>query len=147
MFIYKYLFFFKKNNFFFNQNFFLFLNKNFLNFLIFLKNKFIWLDTSGFFLNKLLIFVSVRDFFKKSQINFIFLPTLTKVFSNWMFREFNEFFKKIFFLKNDNRNLLLNYNTSQKPLLKSFPKSGFNEVIFNFEQSSLTFTNVNFIEL
>jgi hypothetical protein len=147
MFIYKYLFFFKKNNFFFNQNFFLFPNNDFLVFLVFLKNRFIWLDTSGFFLKKLLVFISIRDFFKKNQINFVFTPLLTKVFSNWMFREFNEFFKKVFFLKNDNRNLLLNYSTSQKPLVKSFPKSGFTEVIFSFEQSSLISINTNFIEL
>jgi len=64
-----------------------------------------------------------------------------------MFREFNEFFYKLFFIKNDNRNLLLDYNCAALPLSKTYPTTGTNEVVFSFNTSKLGFINVNLIEL
>jgi len=64
-----------------------------------------------------------------------------------MFREFNEFFYKLFFIKNDNRNLLLDYNCAALPLSKTYLTTGTNEVVFSFNTSKVSFINVNLIEL
>ena len=69
------------------------------------------------------------------------------VHNNWMFREYNEFFSTIFKTTSDNRNLLLDYNISYKPLKKNFPTIGFEEVYYDFSNGFIKYTKLNSIEL
>lgn len=67
--------------------------------------------------------------------------------ANWLERELIEFFNIHVFNKIDTRNLLLDYNFTGAPLLKTFPTEGYVELFFNFNTFSLDYISNEFIEL
>lgn len=77
------------------------------------------------------------------------IKTLENVFynSNWIERELVEFFNFNINGKNDNRNLLLDYNLTTKPLLKSYPTEGHQEIFFNYLTYNVDYVQTEFIEL
>lgn len=89
-----------------------------------------------------------------SKFIFLFFKN-TSIFSidglffnaNWLERELIEFFNINVFNKNDTRNLLLDYNFTGAPLLKTFPTEGYVELFFNFNTYNLDYINNEFIEL
>lgn len=65
----------------------------------------------------------------------------------WLERELVEFFGISVSGRTDTRNLLLDYNLPQNPLLKSFPTEGTQEVFFNYLTYNLDYVQTEFIEL
>jgi hypothetical protein len=131
-----------------NNDLVVFLKSSIFNSLLFEKNKYLWLDLVGLQKNKVYFSTVVRDTTSLHKTVFI-TPTNTSFNtpSNWLFREFNEFFMTVFVQKADNRNLLLDYNTTYKPLLKTFPTTGVEEIFYDVNLGSLVFVNLNNIEL
>ncbi len=74
------------------------------------------------------------------------LHTISNFFYNaqWPEREISEMFGSFFFNKKDSRKLLLDYSHIGFPLLKSYPLSGYIEVIFSFMTSWLVTTTINY---
>jgi NADH dehydrogenase (ubiquinone) Fe-S protein 3 len=67
--------------------------------------------------------------------------------SLWLEREMLEFYNINIVGMVDNRNLLLDYNKNYKPLTKSFPTNGFEEVYFNIKSDQLVYLKTSNIEL
>ena len=61
------------------------------------------------------------------------IDTLEYTFSNsnWLERELVEFFNINILNRKDTRNLLLDYNSTANPLLKTYPTEGHQEIFFN----------------
>ena len=112
-------------------------------------------EVSGRYLNFLIIYnlldynTSYRyifnNFFLKTDINKTIIGLYLN--SNWLERELVEFFGLIYFDKVDTRNLLLDYNFTSNPLLKSFPTEGYQEIFYNFSSHTLDYTAAEFVEL
>lgn len=112
------------------------------------KNLFLFIDVTGIFLkNNIFANLWVRGLVTFTSTYFILPNNNISIFTNWMFREFNEFYFNLFKLRDDNRNLLLDYNLLDKPLQKNFPTSGYKEVYFNFSKSRVSYININVVEL
>lgn len=92
---------------------------------------------------------SERIIFSYFNANKTSLFTLTNTFmnANWLERELIEFFGFKVLLKLDTRNLLLDYNNINNPLLKNFPTEGINELFFNYLTYNLEYVATEFIEL
>lgn len=77
------------------------------------------------------------------------LNSLERVFSNshWLERELVEFFNINLTARSDTRNLLLDYNFTANPLLKSYPTEGHQEIFFNHLSYNLEYVNAEFVEL
>lgn len=77
------------------------------------------------------------------------LNSLEKIFSNshWLERELVEFFNINLTARSDTRNLLLDYNFTANPLLKSYPTEGHQEIFFNHLSYNLEYVNAEFVEL
>lgn len=67
--------------------------------------------------------------------------------SNWLERELVEFFNINIACRTDTRNLLLDYNFTANPLLKSYPTEGHQEIFFNHLSYNLEYVNAEFVEL
>lgn len=67
--------------------------------------------------------------------------------SNWLERELVEFFNINMSARTDTRNLLLDYNFTANPLLKSYPTEGHQEIFFNHLSYNLEYVNAEFVEL
>lgn len=106
-------------------------------------------DITGFYKPNLTVIFFYRFFNCKPYILlFDVSSTRTiKVGDNWVFREFNEFFGKIFLTYSDNRSLLLDYNANYQPLSKFFPHTGSKEIYFNYSYLDCEWVDVNHIEL
>ncbi len=89
-------------------------------------------------------YVFVSFFNNKEVIN-----SLEKVFSNshWLERELVEFFSVNLTSRSDTRNLLLDYNFTANPLLKTYPTEGHQEIFFNHLSYNLEYVNAEFVEL
>ena len=107
--------------------------------------------------NKLLSNISynniiIRNFFINSHnINFFVASISKKLFfsveslflnSTWMERECSEMLDLFFFNKYDNRNLLLQYWDTNKPLIKSNSSIGNFELFFNFLNNNIIRYNI-----
>ncbi len=77
------------------------------------------------------------------------LGSLERLFSNshWLERELVEFFNVSLTSRTDTRNLLLDYNFTANPLLKSYPTEGHQEIFFNHLSYNLEYVNAEFVEL
>lgn len=77
------------------------------------------------------------------------INSITTVFNNgnWLERELVEFFNFNLINRTDTRNLLLDYNNLNNPLLKTFPTEGLNELFFNYLTYNLEYSEIEFIEL
>lgn len=84
--------------------------------------------------------------FAQSRDSFV---SLERVFSNsnWLERELVEFFNINISLRTDTRNLLLDYNFTANPLLKSYPTEGHQEIFFNHLTYNLEYVQAEFVEL
>lgn len=113
------------------------------------------LDNINKYFEKIIIynFIDYKTNFR--YIFNLFVNKFTKIYSiekfflnaNWLERELIEFFNIQVFLKNDTRNLLLDYNLMINPLLKNFPTEGYQELYFNFNTYTLDYINSDFVEL
>lgn len=96
--------------------------------------------------------IIIRNFFINSHnINFFLASISKKLFfsieslflnSSWMERECSEMLDLFFFNKYDNRNLLLQYWDTNKPLIKSNTSIGNFEIFFNFLNNNIIRYNV-----
>lgn len=113
------------------------------------------LDNINKYFEKIIIynFIDYKTNFR--YIFNLFVNKFTKIYSiekfflnaNWLERELIEFFNIQVFLKNDTRNLLLDYNLMINPLLKNFPTEGYQELYFNFNTYTLDYINSDFVQL
>lgn len=107
--------------------------------------------------NQLYRFLTIYNFINYKTFNkylFLFLNngvlfSIDGIFfnANWLERELIEFFNIKVSNKLDTRNLLLDYNFTGAPLLKSFPTEGYTELFFNFNTYNLDYISNEFIEL
>lgn len=67
--------------------------------------------------------------------------------SNWLERELVEFFNINVCYRTDTRNLLLDYNFTANPLLKSYPTEGHQEIFFSHLSYNLEYVSTEFVEL
>lgn len=96
--------------------------------------------------------IVIRNFFINSHnINFFTISISNKKFfsleslflnSSWMERECSEMLDLFFLNKYDNRNLLLQYWDTNKPLIKSNPSIGNFEIFFNFLNNNIVRYNI-----
>lgn len=103
-----------------------------------------------------LVYYNILDY--KNNTRYIFTTlsatdteyyTLERVFfnSNWLERELVEFFNVNIVYKSDTRNLLLDYNSTANPLLRSYPTEGHQELFFNYLSYNLEYVSTEFVEL
>jgi NADH-quinone oxidoreductase subunit C len=61
------------------------------------------------------------------------LKSIDSIFqgANWLEREFSEMYGLFLIGKNDSRNLLLDYNFNENPMLKNYPCAGLNDIYYN----------------
>jgi NADH:ubiquinone oxidoreductase subunit C len=78
-----------------------------------------------------------------------YFTSLERTFSNsnWLERELVEFFNIKLTARTDTRNLLLDYNFTANPLLKSYPTEGHQEIFFNHLSYNLEYVGAEFVEL
>lgn len=96
--------------------------------------------------------IVIRNFFINSHnINFFTISISNKKFfsleslflnSSWMERECSEMLDLFFLNKYDNRNLLLQYWDTNKPLIKSNSSIGNFEIFFNFLNNNIVRYNI-----
>ena len=67
--------------------------------------------------------------------------------TNWLFREFNEFFYPLFLHHNDSRNLLLDYKVNSYPLRKEFSCSSGFDLNFNLNTNKVFWYKSYSVEL
>jgi len=112
------------------------------------KNQYIKLDSTGLPLSSLVVAVTTRAYNTYSQATYLSaLNRLMVVSRGWEFREINEFFGSFFFLKNESRNLLLEYTFTGNPLKKEYPTSGYTEVFYHTSTRKITHTYLQNVEL
>lgn len=120
----------------------------------FFFNKHDWSFYNNYFTR--LVYYILLDYKTNSRYVFTFLtPTSAhymsaeKYFfnSNWLERELVEFFNIQINDRSDTRNLLLDYNFTSNPLLRSYPTEGHQELFFNYLSYNLEYVNVEFVEL
>lgn len=105
-------------------------------------NKLIYFNTLNYKINERVILTSfINNNCKINSLENIFFN------ANWIERELVEFFNFKIIGKNDNRNLLLDYNLLTKPLLKSYPTEGHQEIFFNYLTYNVDYVQTEFIEL
>lgn len=157
-----------------NNNIFLMCNKNSIKVIIFLLKYEFFLNKSSLIDSSVINynFNNNNLFFKKSNIyanviyyNFFNLNNKSRIFIisflkkkiqsfelvfnnlNWIEREISEMYGIFFFIKKDNRKLLLDYSKTENPLLKNFQLEGKNEIFFNFFNYQVEYINNLVIEI
>lgn len=160
----NFLFFYSSNSVFFKNKFLFTITKNFYLFIYFLRFnslcynstfvEFSCVENFNINLDVLISFFLYYHFIlnnfntrfclgvwvnKNSQKN-----SLVNFFNNlnWSEREVSEMYGINFIFKKDNRNLLLDYNFLDSPMLKNFPSQGYEEVIFNFIDQQVEYTKI-----
>lgn len=96
--------------------------------------------------------IVIRNFFINSHNINLYAASISKkkffsieslfINSSWMERECSEMLDLFFFNKYDNRNLLLQYWDTNKPLIKSNPSIGNFEIFFNFLNNNIIRYNI-----
>lgn len=113
-----------------------------------LRSNFLVLDVVGVDNTNRFFGIVFRDTINYNLNLWLFSSKINyQIHDNWMFREYNEFFLNIFKTTSDNRNLLLDYNISYKPLKKNFPTIGFEEVYYDFSSGFIKYVKLNSVEL
>lgn len=89
-----------------------------------------------------------KFFFSYSGFYNTSISSISSFFPNaqWPERELSEMFGILFYNKNDNRRLLLDYLFNGYPLLKSYPVSGWTEIIYSYNTSWLSLVFIQSIE-
>lgn len=105
-------------------------------------------DLTGFYKNQLTIHSFFRVGFLFRPLSLFFIPGLSiQVSSNWVFREFNEFFSNVFVGFADKRNVLLDYRLQVKPLTKGFVSSGTEEIYYSTKLLGMGWSQTSYVEL
>lgn len=104
-------------------------------------------------LTKELIIVNIFQYLSKTIKTSIFYSRISNQVSSsgesfffnlwWLEREASEFFGLTFSFKRDTRRLLLEYNSTNNPLLKYYPSFGWNELYYNYFYSSFNQNTVS----
>ena len=109
-------------------------------------------DLSGIFKKNLTVYSLYRTsylykpFLIQSPV-FLGASIVSNTNTNWVYREFNEFFGQVFLSINDQRNLLLDYKNRSYPLHKSYPCTGFQEINFCLSSLDVAWSEANYVEL
>lgn len=111
------------------------------------------------FSNKIALFLFYNFFIFYANIHIILFTPLKNSFistssidkyffnANWLEREVSEMYGIFFFLKKDNRKLLLDYSKNENPLLKDYPCEGVTDVFYNFFDLQINYIQNEVIEL
>jgi NADH:ubiquinone oxidoreductase subunit C len=77
------------------------------------------------------------------------LHSATYIFKNaiWLERELTEMYNVVIKTKNDSRNLLLDYSTTDSPMLKTHPAEGYVDIYYDFFRDQLCYVNHDYVEL
>lgn len=77
------------------------------------------------------------------------IVSIEKIYKNssWLERENSEMFNTHYILKQDYRNLLLDYSRTEHPLLKDFPTEGYQDIYYDFFENEVIYINHTYIEL